>query len=711
MKKRLPPRISRSLQRLLCACASVFFCGAFTFAHAASSPVILTEPNSTRAVALEAVTLRKEPFSPTMPVPFSTDTRNRIVFFVMNLDLFAGEGANALTADAEDSSKRHYAFKVENVTPVPGYEWMSQVTVRLSDDIGEVGDVLVRINLHGMSSNRVRIGIGHTGGGLPDDASAVSAPAPFPAPAATPVPTPNPFTGAASSADAVRFLEQATFGATSSEITRVQAIGFRAYLDEQFSVTSSDYPAGTLMPNDQTQGCPTGSTATCSRDNYSMYPLQLKFYQNALGGQDQLRQRVAWALHQIFVISGRKVTQPSWVAPYLQTLSRNAFGNFRQLLQEITLNPGMGLYLDMTNNSRTNPNENYAREVLQLFTIGPDRLNIDGTFQLDSEGKRLPAYDQTTITNFARVFTGWGRAPAKTTVIGGISYSVANYVDPLIVTSENNHDRNQKILLNGAVQPGGQNAAQDLNAALDNIFNHPNVAPFIGRQLIQQLVTSNPSGAYVERVARVFNNNCNGFYPENPCTGARGDLKAVVRAILLDPEARGDVKTDPTYGRLREPAQFITNILRITNAASDGYLNPNSATIDQDVFRPPTVFSYYSAEYVIPGVNLSAPQFGILSTSTAIRRENFVNTILYNGIAPSANAPTGTQVSLSSLQSLASNPANLVSELDRLMMHGTMSQGMKTSVINAVSSVTDSLTRTRMAVYLVTTSSQYQIAR
>ena len=711
MQKRLPPRIHRSLQRLVCACAALFFCGAFTLVEAASGPVILTEPNSTRAVALEAVTLRKEPFSLTMPVPFSPDTRNRIVLFVMNLDLLAGEGANALTADAEDASKRRYAFKVENVTPVPGYGWVSQITLRLSDDIGEVGDVLVRVNLHGMSSNRVRVAIGHAGGGPPDDANATAAPAPFPAPQPTPVPTPNPFTGPSTTADTVRFLEQATFGPTPSEITRVQAMGFRAYLDEQFGASPSAYPAGTLMPNDQAQGCPTGSASTCGRDNYTMYPLQLRFYQNALGGQDQLRQRVAWAIHQIFVISGRKVTQPSWVAPYLQTINRNAFGNFRQLLQEITLNPGMGLYLDMTNNSRTNPNENYAREVLQLFTVGPDRLNIDGTFQLDAEGKRLPTYDQTTITNFARVFTGWGRAPVKTTVIGGISYNVANYVDPLVVTNENNHDTNQKVLLNGTVQPAGLNATQDLNAALDNIFNHPNVGPFIGRQLIQHLVTSNPSGAYVERVARVFNNNCNGLYPDNPCTGARGDLRAVVRAILLDPEARGDLKTDPAYGRLREPVQFITNILRITNAASDGYLNPNSAAIDQDVFRSPTVFNYYSAEYVIPGTNLTAPQFGILTTSTAIRRENFVNTILYNGIAPNVNAPTGTQVSLSSLQALASNPASLVNELDRLMMHGTMSQGMKTSVGNAVASVTDPLARTRMAVYLVATSSQYQIAR
>jgi uncharacterized protein (DUF1800 family) len=701
------------LARALSVCLILSFCGAINLAQAATGPVILTEPASTRAIALESVTSRKEPFSLTMPVPFSADSRTRIIFFVMNLDLLAGEGINALTADAEDAQKRHYVLKVENVSPVPGHEWMNQVIVRLSDDIGDVGDVLVRINLHGVSSNRVRIAIGHMGGGLPDDAGSISTPAPFPAPAATPVPTPNPFTGAASTSDTVRFLEQSSFGPTSSEVARVQGIGFRAYLNEQFNASMSSYPSLTLMPTDTSQGCPTGSAATCNRDNYQMYPLQMKFFQNALGGSDQLRQRVAFALHQILVVSGIDVSQPSWMSPYLQTLDRNAFGNYRQLLQEITVNPGMGLYLDMLGNSKSSPNENYAREILQLFSVGLDKLNLDGTPQLDAQGNHIPTYDQTTITNFARVFTGWRLAAPKVTVISGISYNVFNYQDPMIVTSENNHDTAQKILLNGAVLPAGQNGAQELNAALDNIFNHPNTGPFIGRQLIQHLVTSNPSPAYVERVATVFNNNCAGLYPASPCSGARGDLKAVVTAILLDPEARGDAKTDPSYGRLREPAQFIANILRATNASSDGYLNPNSVTLDQDVFRPPTVFNYYPADYVIPGTNLAGPTFGILSTTTSLRRANFVNTILNNGIAVSANAPTGTQLPLTALLPLASDPTALVNELDRLMMHNTMSPGMKTSIITAVTTIASSntLSRARIAVYLVASSSQYQIER
>jgi uncharacterized protein (DUF1800 family) len=725
MRKSISLCSVNGLLRLLGLCAILYLIGPSQQVRAAGLTV-LTDASSTRAIAMEAVTLRREPFPLTMPVPFSADTRNRIVFFVMNLDLLAGEGANALTADAEDVSKRHYTFKVENVSPVPGYEWMSQVTVRLSDDVGDVGDVLVRISLHGMSSNRVRVAIGHLGGGPADDPGATAMPAPGPpAPAATPTPTPNPYTGSSSTADTVRFLEQASFGPTSAEVTRVRNMGFRAYLNEQFAAPMSSYPSLTLMPTDNTQGCPNGSAATCNRDNYSMYLLQRQFFTNGLYGSDQLRQRVSWALHQILVVSGTDVNQPSWMSPYLQTLDRNAFGNFRTLLNEITLNPGMGLYLDMLNNTRSNPNENYAREVLQLFSVGLDKLNIDGTPQLDSQGNRVPTYDQTTITNFARVFTGWRLAAPKVTTINGVPFNVFNYQDPMIVTSEANHDNAQKVLLDGVVLPAGQTSSQDLTAALNNIFNHPNVGPFIGRQLIQQLVTSNPSPAYVERVARVFNNNCAGLYPDSPCSGARGDLKAVVTAILLDPEARGDIKTDPRYGRLREPAQLITDILRVGNAKSadlttnsDGYLAPNALTLDQDVFRPPTVFNYYPADYVIPGSTLSGPQFGILSTTTSLRRANFVNTIITTGVARSAdtvngNAPNGTRLDLTAFQALASDPTALVNELDRLMMHSSLSPTVKSSIITAVSSVSSSntLSRTQMAVYLVASSSQYQIAR
>jgi uncharacterized protein (DUF1800 family) len=721
-----PLRSGTPFFRLLCAALFLCCSSAFTAAGAATGGmVLLTEPTSTRAIALESTTLVGEPFRLTSPVPFSADNRTRLIFFATNLDLLAGEGAHAFTADAQDAANNSYTLTVEDVRPVPGFEWMSAITVRLADNLGDPGDVLVRLNLHGVASNRVRVAIGHKGGGPPDDAGSVPTPAPTVAPQPTPTPTPNPYTGAATTADTVRMLEQATWGPTSAEITRVQALGFRAFLNEQLNAPTSGFPSLTFPLDDQNQQCPSGTTqADCVRDNYSIYPVHRTFFTNALYSQDQLRQRVAFALHQIFVVSGNELNRPSWMTNYLQVLDRNALGNFRTLLQEMTLNPEMGEYLDMRLSTRTNPNENFAREILQLFSIGVDELNTDGTPKRDAQGNRIPSYTQTTVNEFTRIFTGW-------TLAAAIGAGITNYRDPMVVRSGNNHDTGSKTLLNGVIVPAGQSTAQDLTSALDNIFNHPNVGPFIGRQLIQHLVTSNPSPAYVQRVASVFNNDCAGLYPDN-CTNARGDLKAVVRAILLDPEARGDVKTAPNYGKLREPVQYINNVLRAFNAksfdktsTSDGVLALRSSTdfpasMDQPLFRPATVFSYYTPDYEVPGTGILGPAFNILSTSTTLRRVNYVNSILYSGVTvttgTNTDRPRGTSLDTASLEALASNPEQLMDSLNLLLMHGTMSAQMRASIITAISTIPTSDSafarkRTQMAIYLVTTSSQYQVQR
>jgi uncharacterized protein (DUF1800 family) len=507
--------------------------------------------------------------------------------------------------------------------------------------------------------------------------------------------------GGPSAADVTRFLEQSTWGPTPALVEHVQSAGFERFLEEQFNAPASSYPTLPLYPTTRdTTTCPNGST--CQRDNYTMYPVENRFFVNGLYGADQLRQRVAFALHQIIVVSGVDITQPSWMTPYLQTLDRDAFGNFRQLLYDITLNPAMGNYLDVANNTRTRPNENYAREILQLFSIGTVRLNLDGTQQLDGTGLPIPTYDQTIVNNFARVFTGWRLAPG--------AQGIPNYIDPMVV-NEVQHDVGSKALLNGVVLPAGQGTAKDLADAIDNIFNDPNVGPFISKQLIQHLVTSNPTSAYVARVASVFNG----------AGGTRGDLRAVIKAILLDPEARGDAKADANYGRLRHPAQFILNLLRAFSARSadgtadsDGYLNPQSVNMGMDVFRPPSVFSYFSPSTVVAGTSgVRGPEFGLFTTSTALRRANFVNTMVFSRIAVSTNAPNGTSLDLSGAQTLAANPAQLVDALNALLMHGAMSPDMRQSIIEAVSAVaaTNPLKRARTAVYLVATSSQYQVER
>ncbi|MEO8293779.1 MAG: DUF1800 family protein, partial [Actinomycetota bacterium] len=297
------------------------------------------------------------------------------------------------------------------------------------------------------------------------------------------------FTVTPPTTDIARFLEQATFGPSDGTIELVRQMGMSAWIDAQFNTAPSGFPPFNPVMDQAPASC----TGTCQRDNYSIYPIQRQFYLNALYGQDQLRQRVAFALHSLVVSSGFDLPLPSWYQPYLDIINRNAFGNYRQLLYEITLNPGMGIYLDLSSSTKNNPNENYAREILQLFATGTDQLNLDGTPQTLANGDIIPVYDQFQVDEFARVFTGWRFA----TPIGA---GITNYRDPMVPVSAN-HDLNPKFLLGGFTTGAGASPAQDMNDAIDNIFNHPNVGPYVAKNLIQSLVTSNPTPAYVARVA------------------------------------------------------------------------------------------------------------------------------------------------------------------------------------------------------------------
>jgi uncharacterized protein (DUF1800 family) len=473
----------------------------------------------------------------------------------------------------------------------------------------------------------------------------------------------------------------------------------------------------------------TNTGSTCNRDNYTAYVLQQEFYFNALAGPDQLRQRVAWALTQIDVVSQLELVRSSWMTPYLQLFDRDALGNFRQLLYDVTVNPAMGEYLNMRGNVKTNVNENYAREILQLFSVGLNLLNPDGTVQVDSNGSPIPSYSQDTITNFARVFTGWNLDQQ-------IAPGILNYRDPMIVANENNHDTNSKTLLDypGAVSrdlPGGEDAATELNEAVDNIFNHPNVGPFIGKLLIQKLVTSNPSPGYVQGVANAFNTG--SFTGPSGTTfgsGQRGDMQAVVAAILLDPEARTP-PSDANYGHLREPVLFITNTLRasgIVAADGSGYTTdfvlgdaflPSGANtnirMDQDVFRPPTVFSYYPPDNQLAGSALLAPEFGIQSTSTSLAHINFIYDVAYHKMPVDArNRPLGTWIDTTPFEPEAGGDATaLVNDLNNRLMHGSLSAALYGIVLNAVTAIPDSdpTGRVREAIYLIASSSEYQVER
>ena len=519
--------------------------------------------------------------------------------------------------------------------------------------------------------------------------------------------------------DIVRFLEQATFGPTLDLVNTVQGIGFNTWLEQQRAAPASRFPDLQAFPSSSSVGCPAddpGTSPTCYRDNYTMYPLQVQFFKNALGEPDQLRQRVAFALSQIFVVSGLQIQQPSSMVPFLNILVDNAFGNYRDLLQAVTLNPAMGDYLDMVNNDKPNlagtiqPNENYAREVLQLFSIGLYALNSDGTFKTDPNGYPIPAYDQEIIEGFAHAFTGWTYA----TLDGATpkAHNPRNYLAPMWLYRnasgiDTNHDKGEKRLLDypgapGAVLASNQDGEADLQQALDNIFNHPNVGPFISRLLIQNLVTSNPSPSYVKRVAAVFDNNG---------SGVRGDLYATVKSILLDREARGLSRRETDYGHLREPVLFVANLLRALNATSDGIVSDQAKAMGQNLFYSSSVFNYYPHDFMVPGTSIQGPEFGIETSSAAIARANFVNTITFSKIQPKNEL--GTSIDLSGLEALASTPSLLVDWLDSLLMHSSMSSEMKALIIDAVNTVPDTNPRLRAqtAFYLVATSSQYLIQR
>ncbi len=726
------------------------------------TPVIVRVKGGKRILAVSAETAARP--SPDSPNIESFPPNSRVAIFVRNLELMEGEGANAFRVIAEDSRGHMFRFPVVEMHQVKGKIPTWALVFELRDEIGywgtpATGDVLLRVTWRGMTSDRGRFGYGETGGPLKDDEIPFSRLYGYNPPAITlskkkdDVDAPE-YVGYRWSGDRMRFLEQATFGPTAALDQRIRRIGLSVWLAEQFEApypsSFNPYPNHPLKPSNAPADCDNNTTvpdvpATCFRDTYTMYPIQTWSSKETLYGDAQLRHRVAWALSQIWVTSGNNIQQSRHMVEWHKILSTNAFGNYRTLMKEMTLSPTMGEYLDMVRSTKNNPNENYAREIKQLFTIGLFMLNQDGTAQVDGTGAPVPTYDQSVVNNFTKVFTGW-QFCNNATLCPNLAVGTVNFIDPMLLNNgstninSNQHDLTAKALL---TYPGSTTtniaacancttmanvttyANNSMDQAIDNIFNHPSLGPYISRILIQQMVTSDPTPAYVSRVAGVFNNN--GF-------GVRGDLKAVVRAVLRDPEARGDAKTDPNYGKLREPVQLATNFLRSFGVRSangqtqsDGYFigRGEYTGMGQLPFQSPTVFNYYPPGYVIPGTALLGPEFALMTTGTAIQRTNFINRFTFTAIpvpVSAPNAPDGTSLDFSDLQALAaSDPTGnaLVDELNRRMMHGTMTAQMKSTILPVVTSVTMSttptpaqtLSRVQQAVYLVATSSQYQVQR
>lgn len=476
-----------------------------------------------------------------------------------------------------------------------------------------------------------------------------------------------------SASAAAHFLEQASFGPSPGDVAAVQAQGFEGWLIEQFHTPESAIPGG-----------------------LDINQLRAQTFLNMAAGQDQLRQRMVFALSQILVVSASKVNKGEELTPWMRLLSRNAFGNYRTLLREVTLSPSMGKYLDLAYSRKagrtTSINENYAREMLQLFSIGLYELNQDGTLRL-SGGQPIPTYTQDTIREFARALTGWtfptqpGNSPGSTN---------PPYFEGEMEPRPNNHDTGSKRLLLGITLPAGQAPAVDLENVIDVVFHHPNVPPFIATRLIRSLVKSNPSPGYVRRVADKFSNNGEGV---------RGDLRAVLAAVLLDPEARTFSAED---GRLRDP---ILHVIAMGRALNAQWLDVNSfqyvfRNLSQQVLTPTTVFSFYSPLAPLPGRrDLFGPEFQIYPPALAIQRANFIYGLLTNQFSSSF------RVDLSPFTSVAHNEQALVEAVNHALLKGTMSPALRDIIVSATREypASSASQRAQGALYLAAISSEYSV--
>lgn len=508
-----------------------------------------------------------------------------------------------------------------------------------------------------------------------------------------------------SKAEAYQLLNQTTFGATAAAADDVISTGIDAWLDEQFAAPPSlQLPYLQSLPRPMPAGL-------LNRDRSDIW------FAHAVNAPDQLRQRVAFALSQILVVSqnGALGQAPYALASYYDVLSENAFGNYRDLLEAVTLHPAMGVYLSMLGNEKPNPalnirpDENYAREMMQLFSIGLIELNIDGTPRLDANGDPIPTYDQSVIEGFAHVFTGWNWA-------GAASFQQArrndfNQTQPMQLYPAF-HDTGEKQLLNGVILPAGQSGQQDLDAAIDVVFNHPNVGPFIAIRLIQRLTTSNPSPAYVQRVAEVFNDNGGGI---------RGDLGAVVRAILTDVEARPDMSMD-LDGKLKEPLLRLTQLWRAFDARSQSGLyrvDGASFIFGQGPLQSPSVFNFFSPFYAPPGEisdsSLVAPEMQIATEyqNTFITNYFLYQTFVANHLNLAGLRENDVYIDFEAELGIAADPAALVDSVSDTLLGGSANDILRSELINTIAGIDAGEPALRVAetIYIIATSPDFAVQR
>lgn len=510
---------------------------------------------------------------------------------------------------------------------------------------------------------------------------------------------------AASVTAAARLLDQATFGPTFSDIQHVQQVGTNAYIQEQLIEPPSVMPTVTFFYSDLLTGCK--PFYQCIPDGY--------WTQFAIFGPDQLRQRVAFALSKMWVVSYDTV--PPQFFPYiLNIFSQDAFSNWRQLMQDVTLTPAMGTYLNSANNLIQSPSDradqNFARENLQLFNLGPIRLNQDGSVQTDANGAPIPTYTQDQIAAFSKVFTGF-TYPSSSCTPSAAAITVQNLsgLTCSMYAIEEYHDHSAKALLNGVTLPAGQTAGKDLSDALDNVFQDSNMPPFISTYLIQNLVKSNPSPSYIKRVADVFVDDGNGV---------RGNMAALITAILTDPEARAgdDPSTvDASSGHLRDPILWTTALARSLNPAITGDISTYRGLdsildgIGEPPHTEPSVFGFYSPSYVVPGTTVGGPEFE-LETSNNVEdqivflQEQILAGSSGNGSFGSLSFDLSATGTLGALASQGVSP--FLDGINILYYHGTMSGQARTVYTKALQGLAPEA-MVKVALYIVALDPAFRV--
>jgi uncharacterized protein (DUF1800 family) len=517
---------------------------------------------------------------------------------------------------------------------------------------------------------------------------------------------------------AARFLAQATFGPIAAEIDNVAAIGASAWIEAQFNKPQTKHlPAVhaymSTLPADQQRG---------------QLPFQWSLWRTFTTAEDQLRQRVAYSLSQIFVISlssSIAFNFPRGPANYLDMLGEKSFGNYRDLLESVTYSPMMGIYLSSLRNQKENattgavPDENYAREIMQLFSIGLYQLNQDGTLKIDANGKPIDTYSNADITGLAKVFTGlsWGGADTSDNRFNGRVPDPNREIIPMQGYNQFHSTAEKKFL--GVTIPAATapNTNADIKIALDTLFNHPNVGPFIGEQLIQRLVSSNPSAGYVSRVAAAFNNNGNGV---------RGDMKAVIRAVLLDPEARDLAQTNTETGKLREPAVRLVHWMRSFNAKSRNgnflltTLSDPSSQLGQTPMYAPSVFNFYRPGYIPSNSNIGnsglvAPEMQITNETSVAGYLNYMRGVIQSGAGANNNGVRDIQADYSTELALANDPDLLIDRVGLLLTAGSLTPTTRSKIRGAITSINigttnpdaDRRNRVNLAIYLTMASPEY----